>query len=132
MSNPPKLAAKKDFPGALEEAFGIISSACRLVGICRETYRKWYNDDPEFKRLCDEAKKNGEELGLDTAERSLYNNIKDGKEASTFFYLKTRGKHRGYIEKAPEEINNTNLNIDLSTLTDEQLERLLARMTNKI
>ena len=29
----------------------------------------------------------------------LYKNIKDGRETSLIFYLKTKGKQRGYIEK---------------------------------
>ena len=44
-------------------------------------------------------------MPLDFAESALHNNIREGKETSTIFFLKTRGKKRGYIEKT--EVDNT-------------------------
>ena len=40
-----------------------------------------------------------EDVALDFAESALHDNIKNGKEASIIFYLKTKGKNRGYVER---------------------------------
>ena len=129
MANHAKLEAKKEFPKALEEANGIISSACKLVGISNECYRQWYINDPEFKKAVEEAKRNGEELGLDEAERSLFRNIKDGKESSIFYYLNNKGKSRGYSKNNHDTPTQAVLNVDLSTLSDEQLDRQIDRLS---
>jgi hypothetical protein len=131
MANIAKLEAKKDFPEALERANGIITSACREVGISHESYRQWCMSDPEFKKACEEARRNGEELGLDEAESALFRNIKDGKESSIFYYLNNKGKDRGYSKLPPENNSSTVLNLDLSTLSDEQLDRLMDKHSNK-
>ena len=46
-----------------------------------------------------EVEKEALESTLDLAEAKLIENIENGKEASIFFYLKCRGKGRGYVEK---------------------------------
>ena len=54
------------------------------------------NDD-EFKQKCQEVK----ELMLDRAELELYNRATTMKErdACLLFFLKTKGKERGYVER---------------------------------
>ena len=47
----------------------------------------------------DEIRKEMRESLLDFAEQRLLSNMKNGKEASLIFFLKTQGKKRGYIEK---------------------------------
>ena len=34
---------------ALEKSLGIVSTACKSVGISRTTYYKYYNEDKDFK-----------------------------------------------------------------------------------
>lgn len=58
---------------------------------------------------------------LDFAESKLYKQIDAENITAIIFFLKTIGKRRGYIER--QEI--ANYNIDPSTLTDEQLQRLI-------
>jgi len=86
---------KKEFPRVLEESLGIVSIACKRLGVSRAWFYQLRNSDPEFKQECDDVN----EVVLDFVEHNLHKNIKKGKEASTIFYLKTRGKNRGYVER---------------------------------
>jgi hypothetical protein len=52
-------------------------------------------DDSEYKAAVEGIA----EIALDFAESALMKNIKAGKEASNMFYLKCRGKRRGYVER---------------------------------
>ncbi len=93
---------KKALLEALEKSMGIVTTACEEVGINRWTYYDYYNKDEDFKKKVDELA----EVALDFAESKLYKNISDGKETSIIFYLKTKGKKRGYIESS--HIDHTN------------------------
>ncbi len=44
---------------------------------------------------------------MDFAESQLYKQIKEGSTAATIFYLKTKGKKRGYIERQEIEHNGS-------------------------
>ena len=72
-----------------------ISLACESADIHRSTFYIWMEKDPKFAERVQEH----QEALLDFTESKLMMNIKEGKEASIFFHLKTRGKKRGYIER---------------------------------
>ena len=59
------------------------------------TFYNYYNEDKEFKALVDDISN----MSLDFAESKLLEQIKDGSTAATIFYLKTKGKKRGYVER---------------------------------
>lgn len=80
---------------ALEKSLGVVTTACKSVGIDRRTFYRYCEDDADFKAQVNEL----ENIALDFAESMLHKNIRDGKEASVIFYLKTKGKKRGYIER---------------------------------
>jgi hypothetical protein len=92
------------FLEAFEKKLGNVSAACRVVIISRETYYRWLEEDSLFAMRCSHI----EETNLDFAESVLQKNISEGKEASVFFFLKTKGKKRGYIETT-ENLVNANL-----------------------
>jgi hypothetical protein len=73
---------------------GNISKACEAANISRQTYYDWMKDQ-EFASKIEEVT----EGLLDFAEHQLLSNIKEGKTAEILFYLKTKGKKRGYIER---------------------------------
>jgi len=110
---------KKAIIEALEQSLGIVTTACKKVGVGRTTFYGWLKDDEEFAKQV----KDIENVALDFAETQLHQQIKDNVPTSTIFYLKTKGKKRGYIERM--ETENTNKNLDLSNLTDEELEARL-------
>jgi hypothetical protein len=87
-------AQKKAMVQALEKSLGIVTAACKVVGISRQTHYNWL-EDPEYKKAVGEIG----DVALDFAESHLHKLIKDGNPAATIFYLKTKGKERGYVER---------------------------------
>jgi hypothetical protein len=86
---------KKAMLEALEKTLGVVSTACKIVGISRTTHYRWLEEDPEYAAQV----KDIENVSLDFAESQLHKQIGDGSTAATIFYLKTKGKKRGYIER---------------------------------
>ena len=79
---------------ALEKHLGIVTAACKEVGISRDSYYDYYKTDPEFKRKVDDIN----EIVIDFAESQLYKKIKAGSERSILFYMKYKGRKRGYTD----------------------------------
>jgi len=86
---------KENLLKALKQSLGIVSTACKGVDISRTTYYKYYNEDKDFKRSVDSIS----DIALDCAESQLFELIKEKNITAIIFYLKTKGKKRGYIEK---------------------------------
>lgn len=87
--------SKKAMIEALEKSLGVVTSACKTVGIARQTHYEWYREDEAYKEAVDSV----EGIALDFAESQLHKQIQNGEVSSTIFYLKTKGKKRGYIER---------------------------------
>lgn len=79
---------------ALEKSLGVVSTACKAAGVARDTHYRWLKDDPDYKRAVNEL----QNVALDFAESHLHKLITEGNPAATIFFLKTKGKVRGYIE----------------------------------
>lgn len=79
---------------AMEKHLGIVSAACNDVGLSRETYYKYYNNDKNFKDKIDALN----EYTLDFVEAQLLKQIKSGSERSILFYMRYKGKKRGYTD----------------------------------
>jgi len=86
---------KKAMIEALEKSLGIVTQACKVVGISRDTHYRWMKDDEEYKQAVQELG----DVALDFAESKLHKLIDQGNPAATIFYLKTKGKERGYVER---------------------------------
>lgn len=82
---------------AMEKSFGVVTTACKAAGIGRTAYYRWMNEDAEFKSAIDSLDCGN--IALDFAESKLYKHINDNDKTSLIFYLKTKGKHRGYVER---------------------------------
>jgi predicted DNA-binding transcriptional regulator AlpA len=98
---------KKELLSALKKNLGIVSSACDALGVSRTTYYKYYNEDEDFKKQVNDIG----EATIDFAESSLFELIRSGNTAATIFFLKTKGKKRGYVEKQQIEIEDQDRNI---------------------
>jgi hypothetical protein len=101
MATNKSLQYKKELILAMEVCHGIVSDACKTVGISRVTYYDYYKNDSDFKTNIDEI----ENTVLDYVEGKLFKLIDKGDIASTLFYLKTKGKGRGYVEKSEVDHN---------------------------
>lgn len=131
---------KKAMIVAMEKSLGIVTTAAKSAGINRNTHYKWYKKDKKYRAAVDDIS----ERSLDFAESKLHQLIagivlpetkvfvvqgKKGKEilshqmqkhyppdaTATIFYLKCKGKARGYIEKQQLELSGK-LDLDLENL----------------
>lgn len=126
---------KKAMIDAMVKSIGIVTTACKKVGIGRTQYYAWLKEDPEFKKAINDI----EEIALDYVESQLHAQIGDGNVAATIFYLKTKGKARGYIErqewdlttKGKEITIQQNTIIDVKVLSLETLLELKAAYANR-
>lgn len=91
----------KAFLDAYDKALGNVSTACKMVGITRQTFYLWKKHDQSFTDRVDEI----DQKNVDFAETMLLKNIREGRETSIIFYLKTKGKERGYVEKTEADVN---------------------------
>jgi hypothetical protein len=86
---------KRAFLQALEKNLGIVTQTAKQVGVHRSTYYEWRNADAQFREKADEI----QEVALDFVEGKLLKRINDESDTAILFYLKTKGKHRGYVER---------------------------------
>lgn len=76
-----------------------VSAVCSSVGITRKTFYDYVNSDSDFKEAIEESK----EALLDNAESVLQKKIMGEDTISLIFFLKTKGKARGYTERTEIE-----------------------------
>lgn len=98
-----KAKNKNLFLKTLAKNHGIIGPACKVAGICRQTYNNYYKNDPAFRLAVDEIR----EAAVDFVESSLYQQINSGNTTATIFYLKCKAKDRGYVEKTEIALDAT-------------------------
>lgn len=79
---------------ALERTLGVITPACKEVGIGRETFYRWYRSDEDFRQKVDDI----QEITLDFVENQLLRKIREGSEKSILFYMKYKARKRGYTD----------------------------------
>lgn len=80
---------------ALGSTMAVVSEATKLVGIDRATHYKWLKSDDAYKAAVEDAT----DVAIDFAETALKGQIEDGNITAIIFYLKTKGKKRGYVER---------------------------------
>ena len=106
---------KKALLEALEKSLGVITQACKMVGVHRSTHYDWMKTDDEYKAAVEELS----EVAVDFAESHLHKLIRDGNPAATIFFLKTKGKNRGYVERQEIAVAEKK---PLSWFTDENAD----------
>jgi len=86
---------KAEMIKALEKSLGIVTSACKQVGIDRTTHYRWLQEDEDYKKVVNDLK----DVTLDFAETYLHKAVQEGNITAIIFMLKTLGKKRGYVER---------------------------------
>jgi hypothetical protein len=116
---------KSTMLAAMKKHLGIVKTACETANVARSTHYEWIETDPDYKSEVE----NITEGAIDFVESKLFERIngvslakhsKDGiivyetppDVASIIFYLKTKAKHRGYVERQQYDLMNSNLVID--------------------
>lgn len=97
---------------ALQSTLGIVTSACKIVGMDRTAHYKWLKENEEYKNAVEDI----DNIAIDFAESKLHSNIKDGDTTSIIFFLKTKGKRRGYIERQDIDVTTNGENINQITI----------------
>jgi len=92
---------KNKFIEAYRKTLGNATSACKTIGIGRSTFYRWLRNDNDFKEQIDDIA----EETIDFVEQELKKSIQNGNVTAQIFYLKTKGKHRGYVEKQEVELS---------------------------
>ena len=90
---------KRAFIEQFRKSLGNITMACKSAEIDRSTYYRWLDEDQAFAEMVADVN----EESIDFAESSLMKQINSGDTTATIFYLKTKGKKRGYVEKTETE-----------------------------
>lgn len=117
---------KKALIDALEKSLGVVTTACKTVQLDRTTFYRYVNEDLEFAKAVNDI----EEVALDFVETQFHKQIQKGDTTACIFYLKTKGKHRGYIERrehtgkdgGPIETLETNIRVILPSLSEDMGE----------
>ena len=65
---------KQSLINALEKSMGVVTTACKSVGIHRSTFYEYYNNDPDFKKEVNDIGN----LALDFTESKMFEQIRDG------------------------------------------------------
>lgn len=78
-----------------------ITQTCTALGISRKTFYEW----KEKKKKLDEGLKEVDESILDWAESKLVEHINNNDLQALIFFLRTKGKKRGYVEKTETDVN---------------------------
>lgn len=105
---------KEKFLEVLADSYGIVLTACKSCDLPRSTYYKWLNSDEMFKERVDEI----QEMAIDFVESKLIQKIngiqvmskgvvyqESPSDTAIIFFLKTKGRKRGYAEKTDLNIS---------------------------
>jgi len=82
---------QKEFLEVLQTQLGNVTISLNKTGISRDKYNGWLNNTT-FKK----AVKNIEESSIDLVEQKLLVKINEGDLNAIQFFLRTKGKKRGY------------------------------------
>ena len=95
MAKKPEKFTVKQVEKALLASHGLRAEAARKLKCAASTITHFIQRHPELEKTIEQAV----EADLDLAESKLFEHIGKGNIPALLFYLKCKGKHRGYFEK---------------------------------
>ena len=115
--------AKEIFIHTFERCGCNINISCKAADITRRCFYYWLDDDKDFAEKVEDAKQ-----GLiDFAESKLVEMMKGGNPTALIFFLKCKGKDRGWIERQEiqqEVIEKLPSHFVIETVPDRKLEEI--------
>jgi hypothetical protein len=132
----PRKVSDKDFYAILRENAGLFARTARAIAAqfnipyTRMAVKDRADKHPEIMDDIEQENLDIAEEGLNSLMRSKAENI---RLDSVKFYLKTKGRKRGYVEKQETDITIKKLEIpDLTNLTFEQMEAIASKEIKNI
>ena len=87
----------EEYEAAIIATGGFKSAVAKMFGVNRSAVTRQIQRSKKLQKILKET----EAANLDFCESKLMGAIKGGDVRAIMFYLKTKGKGRGYIEQAP-------------------------------
>ena len=107
-----------NFKKAVKGTGGIYSTIADKLGVCRQTVSKYLKDNLKARQLLESE----QERITDSAEGVLFKKIvKEEDMNAVKYYLSTKGKKRGYVEKT-EVSNEVSGTVKLEWVGEEESE----------
>lgn len=102
-NNPTSKLNEKDLNKAIAGSGGIISTVAQRLGMSREHVSRYFSKHPEWRDKLEE------ELAsmIDVGENRLFKKVEAGEWKPLQFFLRTKGKNRGYVER--QEVQQENV-----------------------
>ena len=104
-----------------------VSATCKAVGISRMHFYRMREKNEKFAEGLNEAY----EAMIDNVESKLLSKINDGDTTALIFFLKTKGKKRGYVEgnvtinNIQQSVASTNIvaQVEQAKINEEKRQR---------
>jgi transcriptional regulator with XRE-family HTH domain len=104
---------------AIYASAGLVSKVAKKLKVDRRTVQRWRDGNTEIAEAFDDAI----EANLDLAEDKLLENVKSRDNTACIFYLKCKGKKRGYVEKSQVEHMGA---MSFSQMDDKEVRKQIA------
>lgn len=129
--SPKTIELKNKMIKQMIEANFHIGFSCKQIGISRATHYEWLDTDEEYKRAIEDT----QEYTIDEYETLLKQRAYAQDTTAITFFLKTKGRARGYGEVSKIELEeNTNIKEKLTKfkeLTSTEKKKFLNVMFDK-
>lgn len=109
--------SKKNVEKAIIGSMGILSAVASKLKCDWHTAKKYIDMYDLHEKLEEEN-----QVALDFAESQLYRNIKEQDNTAIIFFLKCKGKKRGYVEKQEIDVKSKNVITYIDFVDFEKLE----------
>lgn len=111
---------KKLFLETLELTLGIVDQAARQCGVHRTTHYLWLKNDPIYAAAVEEI----QNVQLDFVEEQLLFNIRAHDTSAILFYMKYKGRSRGYKNMIEQDITivDKTVKFNFTNLDEDELD----------
>lgn len=123
-----KIPSRPALIKALRELDGNMAAVGRRFHCSRQSIWLRVDGDSELRALVNELSQSF----TDEAEQTLFSAIREGNIIATIFYLKTRGRDRGYSERLElVPLNTQNIEVELGQPITNQIEDRQAKALDR-